>query len=312
MILSVTLNPSVDQTLFVESLEVGDTNRIQEVQTDVGGKGLNLSRVAAELDAQSVATGFLGGTTEGYIRRVLVEEGIQCDFVHIEGETRTNISVEQKNGGPPTTLNAKGPMISVLQWEIMLATFSRLAQEANWVAICGSMPPGIPDDGYAQLIKIAKEAGTKVLLDADGEAMKLGLEAKPDLIKPNTKEAGRLLGRAVLTESEAEAGTLELHQMLGPDSTVVLSMGGDGAIMSCPDGLFRGISPKVTVLSTVGSGDSMLGAILAMRMRNLGWEESFAFGIAAGAATATTDGSGIAKRTVIESLLKETKVRRIS
>lgn len=312
MILTVTLNPSVDQTLFVDSLEIGDTNRILEVQTDVGGKGLNLSRVAVELGANSVATGFLGGSTEGYIKRVLVDEGILCEFVHIEGETRTNISVEQKNGGPPTTLNAKGPSISRMQWEKFLSTYTTLVPQAEWVAICGSMPPGIPKDGYFQLVKIAKESKIKVLLDADGEAMKLGLEAKPDLIKPNMKEAGRLLGTEINGTDEAARAAVQLHEELGQNSTVVISMGEDGAIMSSPEGLFRGISPQVTVLSTVGSGDSMLGGILAMRLQDLGWEESFAFGLASGAATATTDGSGIARKQVIEVLLSEATTRRIS
>jgi 1-phosphofructokinase len=301
MILSVTLNPCVDHALFVKQLNVGDTNRVTRTETDAGGKGVNLSRVVAELGGKTVATGFLGGGPGAYVRKVLDAQGVLHDFVDIEGDTRMNFSIEVEAGTPPTTLNSPGPQIAPQEWEDLVRHVARYAASAWWVTLGGSLPPGVPADAFAQLCRTAHEAGSKVLLDADGEALRLGLEAVPDFIKPNAKEAARLLGKPVDTLDQARAAARELRD--GGISTVVISRGADGAVLAFDDLVICGTSPEVQTKSTIGSGDSLLGGMLWAMTDCKSIEEAFAWGLAAGAATATTDGSEIARRAVVKRLL---------
>lgn len=308
MILSVTLNPCVDHVLFVDQLLVGDTNRIVRTETDAGGKGVNLSRVVAELGGKTTATGFLGGGPGAYVRKVLDLQGVEHDFVEVGLDTRMNFSVEQASGAPPTTLNDKGPKIKVEEWAALIEHVRAYSNKASWVALGGSLPPGVPPDAYAILTGIAKEEGAKVLLDADGEPMKLGMHAKPTMIKPNSKEAARLLNRPVDTTEAAVQAANELLT-LGLEIAIV-SRGVDGAVLASGDEAWIGYTPAVEAKSTIGSGDSLLGGFLYGLVSNLGLEKAFALGLASGAATAATDGSEIARKPVIDRLLPNARVEK--
>ena len=158
-----------------------DSNRIEKTETDAGGKGINLSRMAAQLGAKTVATGFLGGPTGRMVLHALESTGASHDFVEVDEETRTNVSVESGDG-PPTVFSAQGPNVTGLEWESLLATVARYCDRSAWVAMGGSLPPGAPKEAYRVLCDLAHTCGARVLLDADGEALKHGLEARPDFI----------------------------------------------------------------------------------------------------------------------------------
>lgn len=309
MILSVTLNPCVDHALFVKQLCLGDTNRVLRTETDAGGKGVNLSRVVAELGGRTVATGFLGGGSGAYVRKALDAQGVLHDFVETADDTRMNFSVEDDSCAPPTTFNEPGPAITANEWEDLQKHVARYAASAWWIAMGGSLPPGVPIDAFAQLCRIAHEAGSKVLLDADGEPARRGMAAGPDFIKPNAKEAGRLLDRTITTLDEARDAALELHKR-GP-AIVVLSRGADGAVLAHDGVVCSGTSPTVAVKSTIGSGDSLLGGMLWAMGESKSMEEAFSWGLAAGAATAATDGSEIARRPVVLELLPQAKIQAL-
>lgn len=316
MILTVTLNPCIDHAVFVDKLLVGDVNRVLRTDTDAGGKGINLSRVAAELGAKSVATGFLGGNTGRFVRGVLDDQGVDHHFVEVEQPTRINFSIEDHQGTPPTHLNPGGPDISPSEWRELLATVRRYASQAKWVAVCGSMPPGVPPDAYRILLEAAHDAGAQTVLDADGEAMRLGLAARPNMIKPNAAEASRLCGHPVDTREAAIQAAGELYERLGePDPSesriVIVSLGRDGAICRSHEGLFAGDSPQIEPKSTVGSGDSLIGGFLASLLRGEGVGYALGWGLAAGAATATTDGTKIARKNVVELLHDDAHVVRL-
>ena len=309
MILSVTLNPCVDHVLFVDGLKAHDANRVARAERDAGGKGVNLSRVVAELGGVTCATGLLGGPTGDFVKHVLDLQGVHHDFVACAGETRTNFSVEDGSGQPPTSFNQRGPEITAQEWEAMLAKLDGLLKHASWVALAGSFPPGVPADAYRTIANMARERECKVMLDADLEALKLGLEAVPHFIKPNEPEASRLLGRPVDSEESALVAARELLPLVDPEGFVVVSRGKDGAGLASAQELFVGISPSVVVKSTVGSGDSMVGAMLWALEEGRPLAEAFRWGLAAGAATASTDGSEIARKPVIEDLFRTAVVR---
>lgn len=307
MILAVTLNPSVDHAAFLKEFKPHDANRVERTETDAGGKGVNLARVAAELGGKTLATGFLGGGNGAYVRRVLDAQGVPHDFIEIEGETRTNFSVEDESDEPPTTFNEPGPQISSAEFQAFLTKCGELAAGCKWAAMGGSIPPGVPEDVFATLATLFRGAGCRVVLDADGAPLKQGISAGVDFIKPNAREAERLLGRPVSSEAEAISAASELRSKA---DLVVISRGEDGAVMACADGVFSASSPKVDVQSTIGSGDSLIGAMLWAIEENRPLEEAFRWGIAAGAATATTDGSQIARKQTILDLFARVEVRR--
>jgi 1-phosphofructokinase family hexose kinase len=312
MILSVTLNPAVDHQVFVEHLNLHDTNRVVRTEIDAGGKGANLSRVFAELGGATVATGFLGGSAGLVVRHVLELQGVECAFVEVPGETRTNVSIEDTSGRPPTTFNARGQTISPSEYEELLAVVDRRAPAASWVCIGGSLPPGCRTESFREIGQLAKRHGRKVLIDADGDACLEGMKSAPDFIKPNSKEASRILGRPIETTEEAIAGAQELYARLQDHGSaspiVVISRGEEGAVLTCHGGTFLGASAPVHARSTIGSGDSFLGGMLWAMEDGQDLLEAFRWGLAAGAATATTDGTQIARRRVTELLFEHCRV----
>lgn len=310
MIFTVTLNASVDHALFLEELRLGDTNRVLRTETDAGGKGINLARVAAEMGASALATGFVGGGAGAFIRHVLDAQGVRHAFVDTAGETRTNFSVEDATDAPPTTFNARGPEILPTELEALWSQCRSLAAGANWVAMGGSIPPGVPVDIYRALATVFRKETCRVVVDADGEPMRLALEARPCLCKPNGKEASRLLGRPVDTLEHAISAAREIRDLQGGgDAMTIVSMGADGAVLSSAEGVLVGMSPKVETRSTIGSGDSLLGAFLWALEEGRPLVEAFRWGLAAGAATATTDGAEIARKPVVEALFPHAIVR---
>jgi 1-phosphofructokinase family hexose kinase len=284
---------------------------VLRTEIDAGGKGTNLSRVFAEMGGQTTATGFLGGGAGAAVRRVLDLQGVVSDFIEVVGETRTNVSVEDGSGQPPTTYNAKGPMISDHEYRDLLAKVDQLAPGASWVCMGGSLPPGCRVDSFRDIIEIAHKHGRKVLLDADGDPCREGIKAAPHFIKPNAKEASRLLGRPIETEAEAIAGARELQAMLQPDAIVVISRGENGAVLAGPQGIYVGHSAPVEAKSTIGSGDSFLGGMLWAMEEGQPLTEAFRWGLAAGAATATTDGTQIARRGVTHLLFEHCRVEQV-
>ncbi|HRJ27487.1 MAG TPA: 1-phosphofructokinase family hexose kinase [Fimbriimonadaceae bacterium] len=313
MILSITLNPCVDHTVFVQSLELGDTNRVLRTETDAGGKGVNLSRIAVELGGQSLASGFLGGGPGAFVRKVLDLQGVAHGFVDIAEDTRTNFNVESLAGGPPTTFNAAGPTISAAEWEALLHRISTFLPRCTWVAMGGSLPPGVPPDAFRVLGEMAQSAGKKWVLDADGPSQVEGLKARPHFIKPNLKEAERLLGHPIGRPESALDAARELYdQMGGEDRYAIISLGRGGAVMACAEGVYRGRSPQVEARSTIGSGDSLIGGMLLQLDLGASPDQALQWGLAAGAGTATTDGSEIGRRPVIESLLGQAQVEKVS
>lgn len=304
MILTITLNPSVDRTIFVDKLLPNDTNRVRKTETDAGGKGINVARVAAELGSEVLATGFLGGKPGLFVKHVLDQERVPYDFVEVEDETRMNVIVEADDG-PPTTFNERGPEVAPAHWEALVDK-SRIAEgKAAFVVMGGSIPPGLHDDAFA-IFPISTM--NRRVVDADGEALKRSLAAKPFMVKPNRDEAERLLGAKIGSTAEAIGAARRIRGQ-GVE-VAIISMGADGAVMSCGEGDFYAAAPTVEVVSTVGSGDSLIGGFLHALEQDFSYEEAFRWGIAAGAATATTTASEICKRPEVEALVPKVDVIR--
>ena len=193
MIITVTMNPAIDKTVDIEKLQPGGLNRIQRVEYDAGGKGINVSKTIRELGGSSIAAGFLGGNAGRTIETVLQEKGIQHDFIWVDGETRTNTKVYEKTG-EVTELNEPGPQITGEAVEQLLQKLEGYADEKALFILAGSIPNGVDKNIYAEITKRVHARGARVLMDADGELFRNALKAGPDIIKPNRVELEEYAG----------------------------------------------------------------------------------------------------------------------
>ena len=261
MILTVTLNPSIDISYPLEELKLDTVNRVSEVSKTAGGKGLNVTRVLAESGETVGATGFVGGTNGQFIKTHLPLD-VQSFFYDILGDTRNCIAILHE--GNQTEILEAGPEIIRTEALGFLHHFKLLMPTADVVAISGSLPTGLPVDYYASLIEIAGEAGSKVVLDSSGKSLEAVLHSpvKPTVIKPNREELSQLLGRDVSADFEDLKEVLKDSLFEGIE-WIIVSLGGDGAFAKHEDVFYKVDIPKIEVVNPVGSGDSTVAGISA-------------------------------------------------
>ena len=261
MILTVTLNPSIDISYPLEELKLDTVNRVSEVSKTAGGKGLNVTRVLAESGETVGATGFVGGTNGQFIKTHLPRD-VQSFFYDILGDTRNCIAILHE--GNQTEILEAGPEIIRTEALGFLHHFKLLMPTADVIAISGSLPTGLPVDYYASLIEIAKEAGRKVVLDSSGKSLEAVLHSpfKPTVIKPNREELSQLLGRDVSADFEDLKEVLKDPLFEGIE-WIIVSLGVDGAFAKHGDSFYKVDIPKIEVVNPVGSGDSTVAGISA-------------------------------------------------
>ncbi len=308
MIVTVTMNPAIDKTVEIDTLCPGGLNRIQRVEYDAGGKGINVSKTIKELGGESIAVGFLGGNSGRTIENVLNQKGIRNDFVWVDQETRTNTKVFEKSG-ELTELNEPGPVISPEQSQELLNKISAYASEGTLVILAGSIPSGVDSDIYAQIIQMVHEKGGKVLLDADGKLFREALEAVPDIIKPNRVELEEYMGIDYRASEKELLDAAEKFLESGIE-TIAVSMGKSGA-MFVRDG-YQVKCPALSVKShsTVGAGDAMVAALAYAWDQKLGSEDTVKLCMAASAGAVTTVGTKPPSREVVDELINRVVIQR--
>ena len=309
MIITVTPNPAVDKTLFVDRLAIDDVNRYEETELDPAGKGINVSRVAHRLGWPTIAFGFLAGEIGIIAQRALDNEGVPHQFVPVPGQTRLNVTVVERSKATATSLYGPGPPVASAHLATLEGLIEFWLQAGQVLVLAGSLPPGAPPNLHATYIHLAGSKGVKTILDADGDALRLGVEARPYLIKPNREEAQRLLGRELPTMSAVIEGARELVR--SGIAVVVISMGADGVICAQGDQIWQALPPTVERRSTVGSGDSLVAGMAVALARGDSIAEGLRLGSAAGAATAMTSGTALGTADEISALLPKVRIQPI-
>ncbi|HEU4760497.1 MAG TPA: 1-phosphofructokinase [Dehalococcoidia bacterium] len=309
MIITVTLNPAIDQTLVLSKFIAGDTLRVKSSRFDPGGKGINVSRVIQELGGESVATGFAPGGLGRYIEQTLETQGITCDFVHTKGETRTNITILDESRHMHTILSEPGPATEPHHVDELRARLRRRLQPGDWLVLAGSIPPPLPPDVYADMIVEALALGAHAVLDADGAALVSGVAAKPEMVKGNRRELERLLDRHLDDERSTLAAAADVHA--GGIAKVVVTRGREGAVAIGNHYSLRGVAPRVRAVSAVGSGDAFLAGIVLTLSRGGALEEALRLGIAAGTASVLNPGTELCHRREVDILLPRVRVQPI-
>lgn len=314
MILTVTPNAAVDKTYRVEGFQLDRVHRPSRSLTAAGGKGVNVARVYRTLGGAAVATGYLGGLNGRIVSRALSVEGIEDAFVRVRGESRLCIAVVDPTTGTQTEVNENGPRITIRavaalkrRVEEQLATGRFLVLTLN-----GSLPPGAPDDLYADLIAIAERAGVRTVLDASGAPLRAGLTACPWMAKPNRFELESVLGRPVSTLGEAYAAAIELRER--GVRIAIATLGRVGAIMVADAGAWTAAPPEIEFASAVASGDAFLAAfirsLLVIAPDDLAAALALATG--AGAANAAEIGAGFCSYESIRAQAARSRVERIA
>ena len=294
MIVTVTMNPAIDKTIDVEHLERGGLNRIQHVELDAGGKGINVSKTIHELGGKSVVTGFVAGNTGKIIQNVMKEWNIESDFIEVAGETRTNTKVFEKTG-ELTELNEPGPVIGEDNLKALLEKLEGYAKEDTLFVLAGSVPQGVEKDIYKRIIEMVHKKGAKVLLDADGELF-------TDIIKPNRVELEQYAGMDYVA-SEQELLLIAKKLMESGIESVVVSMGKSGAMFLRPDLQVHCPGLRVKAHSTVGAGDAMVAALSYAWDNKLDATETVKLCMAVSAGAVTTIGTKPPTRAVVDELI---------
>lgn len=307
MIVTVTPNPVLDRTLTVPTIILNEMLRAQEIREDWGGKGINVSRALHALGLPSITTGFIGGNTGKKLVQGLHSLGIKTDVVYIQGETRTNIIITDAKGEQYIKVNEPGPKVMESEVQRLFALAKSYAQDGDIWALCGSLPPGIPADFYAQLIALLQSRGVKVVLDTSGEPLRLGLSARPYMIKPNINEVATYLGQTILSPAEAGRAVDTLLEMNIP--LVALSMGADGMLLANHQTRTWARPPKIVALNPVGAGDALVAGLIWAITQGLTLPEVARWGVAAGTAAAMHRGVSVGSREEIEAICKQVSLK---
>jgi 1-phosphofructokinase family hexose kinase len=291
VVVTLTVNPAIDRNVTVDRLVFEDRAYILASHESAGGRGINASSVLKSFGAETLAIATCGGRSG----RLLEEFLTRCDFpfalVRVRHEIRTNVTVADRQG-LAIKLNEKGPTLTAPEIARLEKTVRGSLRGADWLMLCGSLPPGVPSNFYARLIHYATKQGVPVLVDADGEALEESLEEKPFVVTPNQQEAERLLSRALITRSHFFEAAERIRAMGAQN--IILSLGSRGALAATGDGVFEVVPPRIDALCPIGAGDALGAAFVWARTQGNTFAESVRWGVAAGTASARLPGVSFA------------------
>lgn len=302
---TVTLNPSIDCVMGLDSWEQGAVNRAKYQMVLCGGKGVNVSLLLTRLGVPNTALGFAAGFTGDALLAELARLGVYTDFIRLsDGLTRINVKLKSER---ETEINGAGAAPDAAAMACLREKLAALPA-GSVLVLSGSLPAGLPDDTYAGLIAALDGQDVSVVLDASGASLKQALSCRPFLVKPNGDELGALLGRKIRTRDEAAACAGELK--VAGARNVLVSLAGEGAVLLDETGaVHASAAPRGTVRSSVGAGDSMIAGFLTGWLRSGDYETALRCGVAAGSATAFS--YGIAQAGDVEAQLRALGERRI-
>ncbi|NMC11191.1 MAG: 1-phosphofructokinase [Methanothrix sp.] len=305
MIYTITLNPALDRTIWIQRIREDVSNRILEEKSFAGGKSIDVSKVLKNLGVENTALGFVGGFAGRELEGRLLNEGIQSDFVRVSGETRTNIIIHEKETGKQLAFNARGPEIKPSELMQFIEQLESLPC-AQVVAIGGSLPPGINPEIYRKIIAVVKRCQAKIVLDVDGEALRQGIKAHPNIIKPNIHELSELVGRELKEMDEIIAAAREINRQ-GVE-IVLVSMGAKGILLVSSGRVYLAVPPAVDVESTIGAGDSSVAGFISGLVQGKDLKDCLIYAAAAGTATTLRQGTALCQKDDFLLLVPQVKL----
>jgi 1-phosphofructokinase family hexose kinase len=313
MIVCVAGNPSVDKLFEVDRLAHGDIHRPKQFIQLAGGKGLHVAQVATALGSTAIATSILAGHAGRWIADELAAEGVSARFAWAAGETRSSLSVADRETGRLTEFYESGTPVTPDEWRQLEQSVSDLVENASWLALAGSLPPGAPDDGYARLISAAHRTGAATAVDSRGDPLAHSLAAQPTLVKINAHEAGQLLDWAITSIDDAHKAGRAIRGRTGDGGhATVITLGEEGIVAIDPGGTARHARIRARGRYPVGSGDALLGGLLVGLDRDDPWPAAIALALGAAAANAESPGAGHLDPTRAHELAARAEISELS
>lgn len=306
-VITVTLNPAVDQTISISNFTAGAVNRVEDMRSNAGGKGVNVASALADFGCRVAATGFLGRDNASIFEELLRRKKIADYFVRLAGQTRVGIKITDPVRGETTDINYPGIAPGEADLKALRDQLHTLAGVGHaWIVLAGSVPPGVDPAIYRELTELFRENGHKVALDASGEPLRLALQAAPQIVKPNIHELEDLVGQSLKTPEAAVDAARTL--IARGTELVTVSMGANGAIFVTANEVVTARPPNVPVRSTVGAGDAMVAGIIAAQLRGLPLFECARLATAFSVDALARGESGITSLAAIEAIQQEVTV----
>ncbi len=306
------MNPAIDRMIAVDRLAFDDRAYILSSKDSPGGRGINAASVIHSFGGKTLAIFPAGGDRGSRFEHYMLDCGFPIATVPIRNDIRLNFTIVDRHG-LTVKLNELGPRLDRGELASIEGTVEAQLENASWLMLCGSLPPGVPADFYAQLIARAKKRGVRTLLDTDGEPLTRGVEAGPTVVTPNQQEAERLLHTVLLTRSHCLSAVRRI-QAMGAES-VVLSLGSRGAVgaVSCrgTDQLWEAIPPRIEAISPIGAGDALAAALTWSLNKGDEFPKALSWGVATGSASAQLPGTGFATLAQAAELHGDVDLRRV-
>lgn len=269
-VVTVTINPVIDQTLTIPNFAAGAVNRVRASRLDAGGKGINVASFLADFGQGATITGFLGGENDAIFRRLFEQKGIEDRFVRFGGSTRIGIKISDLALQQTTDINFPGQAPEPEAIQRLFDILGELKAGHEWFVLSGSVPAGLSPAIYGDMVRAL--AGRKVVVDTSGAGFRHAVEAGPWLIKPNVDELGEFAGQRLDGGEEIirVARSIMARYRI---TCCVVSMGREGALFVEGDETIRAVPPAVEVKSTVGAGDAMVAGTVAGKIRGFSLAE---------------------------------------
>ncbi len=306
-VVCVTLSPAIDRVGKLKKLTLGRVNVIDDVSDQFGGKGINMADVLVQFGIKAIASGLMGSKSVVDFKESLQDRGIEYAFSTVPGETRKNIKLRDEETAEITDINFPSFDCSPADVDLVLAMV--MAYDFDYIALGGSLPKGLPKDSYAYMITELNNRKKKVLLDTSGEALELAIKAKPWFIKPNNFELEDLAGKKLSTIQDylTEAQKLQAQGI----ENVIISLGEEGGLFCNKKGNYFCSAPSQKVLSTLGAGDTLVGAWLAAKIQGHSDAEAAKIATATSVLSVTHMGVGVTKMTDMEALKEQIKIQKM-
>ncbi|WP_233843170.1 1-phosphofructokinase family hexose kinase [Dyella sp. 2HG41-7] len=308
MITVAGFNTAIDRLIHIDTLTPGDVHRVREEKVYPGGKGVHVAQTIAALGEKVQLIGLVDATHRDFIARRMRERGVAFQGVMVGSELRQCFALKEKSGRM-TEILGQGPQLSEAEGEALLAAFRQSVENSELVILSGSLPRGLPDTTYAELVDYVNSRGKRCLVDASGAALRHAIDAKPYLVKPNRDEVSDLVGNPVIDMQAAEAAAIALRER--GIAMPVVTMGELGAVAAGDAGVWHAQLSPEHVRNAVGSGDCFLAGTAVALQRHMSLAQALRMAVACGVANAQSEETGFAESSVVESLLPTVHVQRI-
>jgi len=309
-IVTFTINPAVDISTSVAVVQPAHKLRCTAPRRDPGGGGINVARVVTRFGVDVLAVFTVGGPIGQHLEELVDRENIRSLTIPIRADTREDLAVVESETGQQYRFVLPGPALAETEWRACIDALAAPDIKPRFLVASGSLPPGVPEDFYASLIEAMHSFGTKIIVDTSGTPLKRALDAGVYLIKPNLREMRELTGQAMECDADCIAACRQLVEA-GRVEVVALTLGHYGAMLVTRDLALRADPLPIKPVSTVGAGDSFLGAMVARLAGGRDLADAFRYAVAAGSAALLAHGTELARRDAVEHLVSSVTVRKV-